>query len=334
LASAILDGEPIDWAQAESSANGDERRVLTELRFLSTIVDLHRQLPHDAASEHERGDSIALTASGAQRGRLRLIEKLCAGTFETVYRAWDPRLQREVAIEMLVLPADAGDGFAADIIHERRRLARVRPPSMMTIHDAEQIGNVVAPDDAAPGYRRAFVQIAAVVLVVVAMTAAALSLARGRTPEAAAQPLRIAVLPFSMDGGGDDQDRLRDGITEDVSTRLARFDNVRVISRASTGSVSVLKLTMEEIGARLEVDVIVAGRLRIANDNVTVATNVIRASDGRVLWTAEFVRPTAGRLALQQDLAEAIADTLNLRHKHRSEVAGAQPSGVRDTMTR
>jgi tetratricopeptide (TPR) repeat protein len=116
-----------------------------------------------------------------------------------------------------------------------------------------------------------------------------------------------------MDGGGDDKDMLRDGITEDVSTRLARFDDVRVISKASAGSVSALKLTMQEIGTRLDVDVIVTGRLRITNDNVTVATNVIRASDARELWTAEFVRPTAGRLALQRDLAEGIADTLHLR---------------------
>ena len=496
LANAILDGEPIDWTLAESTASGDERQVLTELRFLSAIADLHRQLPPDL-SDDDQDHVTPLPGKGAHWGRLRLIDKLGAGTFGTVYRAWDPRLQREVAIKMLTLPADAGDEFAADIIHEGRLLARVRHPSVVTIYDAEQIGNVVglcmelvpgrtleahlrrngavppdetvrvglalcdalsavhgagllhrdvkasnvmigddrrivlmdfgtgrdlesaggfgdntgtpmylapevleghaatvrsdvyslgvllyravtgaypieaqsladlrlahqlrradpshtvrtarpdiparlagvldcamnsrperrfasaaemakalAPGEAAPGYRRAFVQIAAVGLVLVAMTAAAWSFARGRTPDAAVRPMRIAVLPFSLDGGGDDNEMLRDGITEDVSARLARFDNVRVISKASAHSVGMMKLTIQEIGARLGVDAIVTGRLSVSDGSMTVATKVIRAADARELWTAEFVRPSAGRLALQRDLADAIADTLDLR---------------------
>ena len=48
LAGAVLDGTPIDWAGAESSADEASRPVLAELRILAALADVHRRLPpHD-----------------------------------------------------------------------------------------------------------------------------------------------------------------------------------------------------------------------------------------------------------------------------------------------
>jgi serine/threonine-protein kinase len=125
LADAILDGDPINWSQAESRVSDHQRRLLDELRLIAAIAAMHRQ------------------RSGLPCwGRLRLLERLGAGTFGTVFRAWDPRLQREVAIKMLPVPA-ADEDSAEAVIHEGRLLARVRHPGIVMIHDAEQIGNVV-----------------------------------------------------------------------------------------------------------------------------------------------------------------------------------------------
>ena len=72
-------------------------------------------------------------------GHLRLLERLGRGAFGEVYRAWDTRLDREVALKLVSAPA--ASGRASSIIEEGRLLARVRHPGVVTIHGAEQIGD-------------------------------------------------------------------------------------------------------------------------------------------------------------------------------------------------
>ena len=51
LAGAVLDGTPIDWAAAESSADESNRPLLAELRVLAALADLHRRPPLHAAPD-------------------------------------------------------------------------------------------------------------------------------------------------------------------------------------------------------------------------------------------------------------------------------------------
>ena len=134
VAAAILDGTPIDWPAVEASATDRERRVLEELRLLCTLADLHR----DVAPAP--GAPAAREQAGEHWGRLRLIERLGGGTFGKVYRAWDSRLHREVALKLIEADG-AGGRRPAAIIREGRLLARVRHPGVVTIYDAEQIGS-------------------------------------------------------------------------------------------------------------------------------------------------------------------------------------------------
>jgi serine/threonine protein kinase/cytochrome c-type biogenesis protein CcmH/NrfG len=60
-----------------------------------------------------------------------------------VHRAWDTRLDREVALKLLPAWSDTGDARASSIIHEGRLLARVRHPNVVTIYGAERIGDTV-----------------------------------------------------------------------------------------------------------------------------------------------------------------------------------------------
>ena len=71
-------------------------------------------------------------------GHLRLLDRVGAGAFGVVYRAWDTRLDREVALKLLAGPA--GD---ASPYQEGRVLARVRHPNVVTIYGAERRGTQV-----------------------------------------------------------------------------------------------------------------------------------------------------------------------------------------------
>jgi TolB-like protein/Tfp pilus assembly protein PilF len=142
LADAILDGTLIEWAAVESNAEEAVRPLLRQLKVLAAVADLHRGAPTTvfAASnrplaEHTDGDAPEYW------GHLRILEPIGKGASGNVYRAWDTRLDREVALKLLPASPDTEDRAPSSIIHEGRLLARVRHPNVVTIHGAEQIGD-------------------------------------------------------------------------------------------------------------------------------------------------------------------------------------------------
>src|SRR5918995_2252843 len=129
LADAILDGAPIDWSSVESNPASIDQRLLEQLKLLARVADLHRALPVWEPDEHW--------------GHLRVLERLGAGAHGMVYRAWDTRLDREVALKLLPAAVDDAAGGSTSIIEEGRLLARVRHPNVVTIYGAEQIADRV-----------------------------------------------------------------------------------------------------------------------------------------------------------------------------------------------
>ena len=133
IARAILDGESIDWLGAESRASGNDRALIDELRLICSVADIHRQLSSIVDPDPP------LDGGPHYWGRLRLIERVGGGTSGEVYRAWDARLQREVALKLIDVD-DGPDGrLSSSILREARLLARVRHPGVVTLYDAEQI---------------------------------------------------------------------------------------------------------------------------------------------------------------------------------------------------
>ena len=128
LVSAILDGAPVDWQAAESSSAAT-RRLVEQLKVLAAVAEVHLGAP--AVNVEERW------------GHLRLVERIGRGSFGEVYRAWDSRLDREVALKLLPAGGSSDDGRASEVMHEGRLLARVRHPNVVTIYGAEQISDRV-----------------------------------------------------------------------------------------------------------------------------------------------------------------------------------------------
>ena len=125
LADAILDGTPIDWAAVESSSEGTAQALVRQLRVLAAVAELHRDI------------------QPSTWGHLRLVERIGRGAFGEVYRAWDTRLDREVALKLLSAGRSPANRAASSIIHEGRLLAKVRHPNVVSIYGAEQIGDQI-----------------------------------------------------------------------------------------------------------------------------------------------------------------------------------------------
>jgi tetratricopeptide (TPR) repeat protein/tRNA A-37 threonylcarbamoyl transferase component Bud32 len=145
LAGAILDGTPIDWAAAESSSERSARPLVKQLRVLAAVAELHRGTATRMSTPSQVTQSRVEQniAAPEQWGHLRLFERIGQGAFGEVYRAWDTRLDREVALKLLPAGPTSGERVPSAIIHEGRLLARVRHPNVVTIYGAEQISDQI-----------------------------------------------------------------------------------------------------------------------------------------------------------------------------------------------
>jgi TolB-like protein/tetratricopeptide (TPR) repeat protein len=126
IADAILDGMPVDWSLVHASDAPGGMALVEQLKTLETLR-LGRTIDRPKPS------------GTWQWGHLQVFEPIGRGAYGDVYRAWDSRLDREVALKLL--PADVPSIAAPDstVIEEGRLLARVRHPNVVTIYGAERI---------------------------------------------------------------------------------------------------------------------------------------------------------------------------------------------------
>lgn len=163
------------------------------------------------------------------------------------------------------------------------------------------------------------------VLVAVAASLSATWIAR-RTAAATTPVFRsIAVLPLDNLSPDPNDAYLADGITDELTTDLAKISSLRVISRGSVLQFRGGRVPSPEIGRRLNVEAIVEGSVTRTGDRVRVTAQPIDAAADRHLWAESYERNVSDLLALQRDVAAAIADRIQAKINDR-ERAGLTSS--------
>jgi TolB-like protein len=117
----------------------------------------------------------------------------------------------------------------------------------------------------------------------------------------------LAVLPLKNLSGDPAQDYLADGMTEELIGRLAAIRNLRVISRTSVMRFKDTQLLVPEIAKTLGVDAVVEGSVMRAGNQIRVHAQLIRAATDEHFWSESYDRDLRDVLALQSDVAQAIA---------------------------
>ncbi|MBW2416093.1 MAG: hypothetical protein JRG76_16465, partial [Deltaproteobacteria bacterium] len=130
---------------------------------------------------------------------------------------------------------------------------------------------------------------------------------------ATAGPIRsIAVLPLDNLSRDPGQEYFADGMTEALISRLARIGSLRVISRTSVMQYKNVSKPLPEIGRELGVDAILEGSFQRENDRIRITVQLIDARSDSHLWAQDYEREIAGVLALQSDVARAVAKKIRL----------------------
>ncbi len=168
---------------------------------------------------------------------------------------------------------------------------------------------VAAPEPRARHTRRLRTAVAALIAGV-AVTVIWLWSGSLREPVTGGASPRIAslgVLPLENLSGDPEQAYFVDGMQEALTAELSRIRALRVVPRTSTLRHQHLAKSLPEIARALNVDGLIEGSVLMAGNRVRVTVKLIHGASDRQLWGDSYERSLEDVLALQTEVARAIA---------------------------
>jgi TolB-like protein/tRNA A-37 threonylcarbamoyl transferase component Bud32/Flp pilus assembly protein TadD len=165
---------------------------------------------------------------------------------------------------------------------------------------------------------------AALMMALVLVAALTLMLRRPAKPAPAALPgaiRSVAVLPLQNIGAGD---YFADGMTEALIADLGRTGVLDVISRTSVMRFKGSQQPLPEIAKALNVDAVVEGSVLRDGRRVRITAQLIDARTDKHLWANSYERDVRDVLALQADVARAIAQEVRSTLSRQQEASSAQ----------
>lgn len=161
-------------------------------------------------------------------------------------------------------------------------------------------------------YGLLFVSVVMTLVVIVV----GLNVSGWRRPMSAASPPSIqslAVLPLENLSHDPEQDYFADGMTEALITNLSRISTLRVISRTSVMRYKGERKPLPQIGKELNVDGVIEGSVQRSGDRVRVNAQLIYAATDTHLWVETYDRDRRDLLALQDEVARAVASEIRVK---------------------
>jgi eukaryotic-like serine/threonine-protein kinase len=123
----------------------------------------------------------------------------------------------------------------------------------------------------------------------------------------------VAILPFANASGDPEAEYLSDGITETIISQLSRLPNLRVMARSTVFRYKGSGVDPIAAGRELKVGAVVTGRVFHRGDDLVIKTELVDLADGSQLWGERHARKIADVLAIENEIAEHISESLRLK---------------------
>jgi TolB-like protein/DNA-binding winged helix-turn-helix (wHTH) protein/Flp pilus assembly protein TadD len=131
----------------------------------------------------------------------------------------------------------------------------------------------------------------------------------------------LAVLPLESLSNDASQDYFADGMTDELISDLGQISALRVISRTSVMAYKHTRKPLPQIARELNVDAVVEGTVLRSGDQVRITAQLIEASADKHLWSQSYQGELRDTLALQNQVARAIADQIRINVNPQEQAA-------------
>jgi serine/threonine protein kinase/cytochrome c-type biogenesis protein CcmH/NrfG len=122
----------------------------------------------------------------------------------------------------------------------------------------------------------------------------------------------IAVLYFENLSGMKEDEYLRDGITEDITTELSKIKRLKTFSRAMVLNYRDKPVTAGQVGKEMGASYVLTGSLRRAGNRLRINAQLVDASTDFPLWSERYDREMADVFEVQDEIASKIAAALRI----------------------
>ena len=228
----------------------------------------------------------------------------------------------EVPVEAVTSTAQQSDQSSSS---RNRRVGDINPPpppaGAVAIQDLPTPNEDPPPQppaspskDQPPPFRNSRVLVwllgsAVLVLLILAVTLGARIL-RNRLHPAAPKITSLAVLPLDNLSGDPAQNYFADGMTDELTTMLAKNSTLRIVSRTSAMQYKGAHRPLPEIARELGVDGVLEGSIVRAGDKVHMTIQLIQAPTDTHIWAESYDRNANDVVTLPKEAAQTIAKRL------------------------
>jgi len=121
----------------------------------------------------------------------------------------------------------------------------------------------------------------------------------------------VAVLPFTNMSGDPQQEYFSDGLTEDIITELARFNDIYVLARNTTAQYKGKAIDVPAVGRGLGAGYVLEGSVRRAGGQLRITAQLIDVATGAHVWAERYDRSSEDIFVVQGDIASRIAAAIS-----------------------
>jgi DNA-binding winged helix-turn-helix (wHTH) protein/tetratricopeptide (TPR) repeat protein len=123
----------------------------------------------------------------------------------------------------------------------------------------------------------------------------------------------LAVLPMDIGEKDPNVEYLSDGITESIIDLLSRIPNLRVLARSTVFRFKDKQIDPQEVGRLLNVRAVMMIRVIKLGGKLIIRSELVKVADGSQLWGEQYNRSPSDILAIQEEIARAITESLKFK---------------------
>ncbi|SRR6266404_1566270 len=129
------------------------------------------------------------------------------------------------------------------------------------------------------------------------------------------EKIMLAILPFENLTGDPNQEYLADGLTEEMISQLGRLnpEQLGVIARTSVMGYKHKDVRLDQIGRDLSVQYVLENSLRASGNQIRLTAQLVQVKDQTHLWSQDYDYSAKDVLAVQDEVAKAVALEIQMR---------------------
>lgn len=143
-------------------------------------------------------------------------------------------------------------------------------------------------------------------------------------------PIRLAILPFD-DHSPEPAEWFAESLADYISLTVAQVEGLTVPPYVSSRKFRGDEHSLEEIGNRLGVDHVVRGFVSRSKAQQRVSVQLLETHTGRQLWADQIQRDDLDYMAMQSDVARAIAEAVTAELSPKDEAVLAPTHSIDPT---